>query len=288
MICSDRPDRDRSNRTASGTVVGGPLLAEDERIIVGDLGLARDLLAGEGAASVIGGSPHYQSPEQLVATAGVTSATDIYALTAILWRLLGGGDPPDARDVTTDLLVRFEPRWRDLFHRGLAVEPESRFDSVTEWRDAALAALGGTSAVVDVGGPDAGVTIDRCPYRGLASYQLADAADYFGREALVAALLDRLRDQRTLVVAGPSGSGKSSVVRAGLLRALGAGALPASDRWPVALMTPGADPIAELQYQLMRLAAGQLVRLPEGAEARRGAPPTARPATNDADRDRIA
>ena len=73
------------------------------------------------------------------------------------------------------------------------------------------------------------VEIDN-PYKGLRAFQQADADDFFGRESLVAQLLNRLKDtgssSRFLAVVGPSGSGKSSVVRAGLLPALRRGALP--------------------------------------------------------------
>jgi DNA-binding XRE family transcriptional regulator len=74
-------------------------------------------------------------------------------------------------------------------------------------------------------------TSPRAPYVGLSTYQEDDAALFFGREALVATLVDHVRDQRLLVVLGPSGSGKSSVVLAGLLPALKHGALPGSERW---------------------------------------------------------
>lgn len=59
---------------------------------------------------------------------------------------------------------------------------------------------------------------DECPYKGLASYDLGDRL--FGRDAEVAAILDRLRTSRFLVLAGPSGCGKSSLLRAGVVPAL--------------------------------------------------------------------
>src|SRR5262249_40446113 len=70
-----------------------------------------------------------------------------------------------------------------------------------------------------------------CPYVGLRAFQPDDAEYFFGREALVAELLARLAESSLLVVTGPSGSGKSSVVRAGLVPALWAGALPGSECW---------------------------------------------------------
>ena len=67
------------------------------------------------------------------------------------------------------------------------------------------------------------------PYKGLRAFDEADAPDFFGREALIEQLITRLSEKvpgaRFLAVVGPSGSGKSSVVRAGLVPALRAGAL---------------------------------------------------------------
>jgi WD40 repeat protein/energy-coupling factor transporter ATP-binding protein EcfA2 len=106
-----------------------------------------------------------------------------------------------------------------------------------------------------------------CPYRGLAAFQPEDAARFFGRETLVDDLVDRLDRERVLFVIGPSGSGKSSVVRAGLIPAIQAGSISGSDRWPVALLSPRANPTAELGYQLRRLADGDPASGVEGDEA---------------------
>ena len=59
-----------------------------------------------------------------------------------------------------------------------------------------------------------------CPYRGLLPYDAEDADSFFGREADVAACLRKLRDSRVLAVVGPSGIGKSSLVRAGVVASL--------------------------------------------------------------------
>ena len=100
----------------------------------------------------------------------------------------------------------------------------------------------------------------RNPYKGLRPFGEEDAADFFGREALVARLVERLgmvaRAGRFLAVVGPSGSGKSSAVRAGLVPALRAGALPGSERWLVAFMLPGARPFRELAAALRAVGAG--------------------------------
>jgi DNA-binding SARP family transcriptional activator/WD40 repeat protein len=82
------------------------------------------------------------------------------------------------------------------------------------------------------------VVAGHCPYRGLGGYDSDDAGVFVGRERLTAVLAGRLADAQVVVVAGASGSGKSSVVRAGLVPALRAGALPQSASWRVVVTTP--------------------------------------------------
>ena len=96
------------------------------------------------------------------------------------------------------------------------------------------------------------------PYKGLHAFQESDAADFFGRDALVHRLIERLAEEgnfsRFLAVIGPSGSGKSSVVNAGLIPALRRGDLPGSQNWLIAEILPGAHPLEELEVALLRLA----------------------------------
>ena len=95
-------------------------------------------------------------------------------------------------------------------------------------------------------GPAGGGGLVICPFKGLASFEAADADYFCGRERLVADLVAQLVGAPLLGVVGPSGSGKSSVVRAGLLPALASGTLPGSEDWPLLLMRPGEHPCAEL------------------------------------------
>jgi len=85
-----------------------------------------------------------------------------------------------------------------------------------------------------------------CPFKGLASFDVADAPYFFGRETLVAELVARLVGAQLLGIVGPSGSGKSSVMRAGLLPALAGGVLPGSETWKQVLIRPGEHPLREL------------------------------------------
>lgn len=114
-----------------------------------------------------------------------------------------------------------------------------------------------SAAVLDVEGlpPEPGEP----PYKGLQYFDEADADHFLGREALTARLVGRLGQTRFLAVIGASGSGKSSVVRAGLLPALRRGkqlddgALPpsGSDKWLIRVMTPTAHPLDSLAATLL-------------------------------------
>ena len=100
----------------------------------------------------------------------------------------------------------------------------------------------------------AGAAETRNPYKGLRAFSEDDAGDFFGREVLTEHLVERLEQTRFLGVVGPSGSGKSSVVRAGLVPRIREGALPGSERWSIVEMFPGAYPLEELEAALLRIA----------------------------------
>ena len=98
------------------------------------------------------------------------------------------------------------------------------------------------------------------PYRGLRVFEEEHAPLFFGRERLTRELVELLREpaagglgERLLAVLGPSGSGKSSLVRAGLVPALRRGALEGSASWPVAVLKPGAQPLESLAVALETL-----------------------------------
>jgi DNA-binding SARP family transcriptional activator/WD40 repeat protein len=101
--------------------------------------------------------------------------------------------------------------------------------------------------------PRNGSAVGACPYKGLLRFEPEDAGWYFGRERLVAELLATVASARCTGIVGASGSGKSSLTRAGLIAALADDALPGSARWPRVLVTPGADPMLELARALAPL-----------------------------------
>ena len=85
------------------------------------------------------------------------------------------------------------------------------------------------------------------PFPGLRPFQLEESHLFFGREEQTGQLLERLGNTRFLAVVGASGSGKSSLVRAGLLPQLYGGTMvKTSVHWEIAIMRPGGDPITNL------------------------------------------
>jgi WD40 repeat protein/class 3 adenylate cyclase len=112
-------------------------------------------------------------------------------------------------------------------------------------------ALGPSAALLNPVVP--GVLVPN-PYKGLRPFEEGDAPDFFGREELTQQLVERMGQTRFLAVVGPSGSGKSSVVRAGLIPALRKGGLPGSNEWQIVEMLPGPRPLEELEAALLRVA----------------------------------
>ena len=103
-------------------------------------------------------------------------------------------------------------------------------------------------------------TGQRNPYRGLAAFQVEEAYLFFGREALTDNLLQRFEAlcekpdaTRLLAILGPSGSGKSSVARAGLLAALLRSPVPGPQPMRSAILKPGERPVESLARVLLPL-----------------------------------
>jgi WD40 repeat protein len=149
----------------------------------------------------------------------------------------------------------------EVIARATAKDPEARYaDTVSLLQDFRQA----TGRMVTTHVPtltyeeeDTGIEIDN-PYKGLRAFGEADTDNFFGRETLVQQLLARLGEggelSRFLAVIGPSGSGKSSVVRAGLIPTIRRGGLPGSENWFVIDMLPGKHPFEELEAALLRVA----------------------------------
>jgi WD40 repeat protein/uncharacterized caspase-like protein len=91
-----------------------------------------------------------------------------------------------------------------------------------------------------------------CPYLGLKAFSEDDAPFFFGREALTLTLMNQVSQQSFLAVIGASGSGKSSVVQAGLMAQLRQGKqIPDSEHWWIRCLRPGARPLESLVQRLV-------------------------------------
>jgi WD40 repeat protein len=118
-------------------------------------------------------------------------------------------------------------------------------------------------------GPEQAFYEGQCPYKGLRVFDVNDAAFFFGREALVQWLLNAVRPategqpvNRFLAIVGASGSGKSSLARAGMAAALKHDAVPGSSGWPIVIFRPGSDPLESLAFAVSRV-----VNVGQGASA---------------------
>ena len=151
--------------------------------------------------------------------------------------------------------LRTYDKFRELLVEELGLEPSPPLQRL---RDRVL--LHDPSLVpLQPGDPTGDRT--RNPYKGLQAFGEDDAQDFFGREALVERLIGALdAGQRLIALVGPSGSGKSSVVAAGLLPRLRAGAVPGSERWTIVPLTLGPDPAADV-----RMAVGHAAKAPMSA-----------------------
>src|SRR5262249_45644443 len=105
-------------------------------------------------------------------------------------------------------------------------------------------------AVVDAARPVREAIGGMCPYKGLLAFEPEDSDGVVGREGAVGLLLGRLLERRFVVVVGASGSGKSSVVRAGVVAAIKHGEVPGSELWSSVICTPGEHPLRALPAEV--------------------------------------
>ncbi len=154
---------------------------------------------------------------------------------------------------------------RDVLDRELGVDPSPALERLHERILRQDPALPVSSTLSDQ--PDAPVESparadSRNPYKGLRPFAEDDAGDFFGREPVVATILERLDTTHFLALVGPSGSGKSSVVHAGVLPVLRGGERRDADsarggtedhrEWLVATMVPGSHPFEAAEAALLR------------------------------------
>jgi WD40 repeat protein/DNA-binding SARP family transcriptional activator len=259
------------------------LLDEEGNAYLSDFGITADLRGLRAEERDLRLSPAYLSPEQIRGEPA-TPATDIYCLGLLLYQVLCGGYPfsgtPPVLLLQKQLHEPLPPVTArrpelsgaidDVIARATAKDSSARFVDVVTFDVAFRDALQPDRTTTAV---RAGVEL-ATPYKGLRPFGEADTLDFFGRDALVERLVARLAEtvenSRFLGVVGPSGSGKSSAVRAGLIPALRAGAVPGSEAWFVVEMMPGAHPFEELEAALLRIATNPPPTLVDELQGDRG------------------
>lgn len=241
------------------------LLDDNGNAYLTDFGIAKVLGDESKSQEEFSGSPAYVSPEQ-IRSDEVTPQTDVYGLGIVLYELIAHRHPfqgvtpsemifkqldvplPDIHQLRPDLPVALN----NVIQMATAKARNQRYPDTIAFAAALREALFGISSAPSV--PDITFSPTANPYKGLRAFEEADAVDFFGRETLVSQLVARMNEDtpygRFLAVVGPSGSGKSSVVKAGLLPALRNGGVPGSDRWFMAEFMPGDDPLQTLAIAL--------------------------------------
>ncbi len=242
------------------------LLDADRRAYLTDFAIAED----EAPSAPSSGDRTFVAPEQRTG-APATARSDVYSLAAVLAYALTGRLPVDGGAEGDDAAAA-AGRIGAVLARATSADPAARYGDAASFVEAVQAALGAAPAALPTLVPDN-------PYKGLRPFEEADAADFFGRERLVERLLARIGEPgprgRFVAIVGPSGSGKSSVVNAGLLPAVRGGAPTGTAHWFVVTMTPGSQPFEELEAALLRIAvnppASLLEQLTAGASGIRRA-----------------
>ena len=169
---------------------------------------------------------------------------------------------PNAKDrfrVIPVLLPNSERPERGLLPPFLAAATWVEFRKSLDDQDAFHRLVCGIRGVEPGAGLSGAAFEGACPYRGLEVFNVEHAPFFFGREALTEWLIVKLRaspsgqENRFLAILGASGSGKSSLARAGLIPAIKRGELVGSAEWPVVIFKPGRDPIESLAVALAGL-----------------------------------
>ncbi len=242
------------------------LLDQYGNAYLSDFGIAtylnqdKDLADGPGFT----GSVEYAAPEVLQGQPA-TRQSDIYSLAYVLHRALSGQSIISEKSVNrwvnhhlSDPLPPHEYIPDDVYkvlQKATTKKPEQRYASVVEFAAELHAALSGERIASE--SIEIALTPDN-PYKGLRAFEESDADDFYGRDALTTHLLEQLVEDvpfnRFLAVVGPSGSGKSSLIKAGLVPSLRQGSISDSDNWYYVEMTPGERPCEKLAAALLSVA----------------------------------
>jgi len=257
---------------------GNIMFTSEGQILLTDFGLARMVFAKrQTRTGALSGTPAYMSPEQ-VQGGHVDQRSDIYSLGVILYELFSGRVPftadtpyaimtkhvtdevPPIRETIPDFPIEVET----VVLQSLSKDPDSRYQTANEFAVSLQEAIGISASPMPgagvfaplatmadsqemmpistyAGATTTGLAAITSPYRGLYAFREEDSPYFFGRETFCDRLAVTLSDKSIAAVIGPSGSGKSSVVYAGLLPRL-----REDGYWNIVEMRPGSEPFHSL------------------------------------------
>ena len=216
------------------------LFDEDGNAYLSDFGIVIGL---DGGAHPLG-----LPPGDSINGEATSVRSDVRALGLLLHRCLTG-DTASSLPPASDPPGGIPEQTIEVLHHATATDPDDRYADVDEFMAAWASALDTPKAETD----HTRRSTARNPYKGLRPFDEPDAADFYGRERLISRLADAVETHRLVAAIGPSGIGKSSVVKAGLIPALRRGVIPGSDEWLITTMTPGRDAFSELAAALTRV-----------------------------------
>jgi WD40 repeat protein/serine/threonine protein kinase len=233
----------------------------------------------------ISGTPAYMAPEQCQGEQG-DERSDIYSLGVILYEMITGRVPFDADTPYALMMKHISdaaaspslykpglpPAVEQVIFKALAKEPAERYQSASEMAADLRTAVGLTTGpraqalfapiagipLVHESTPTPGGSRDgehlpstarlavSSPYRGLYAFREEDATFFFGRETFTDRLVHTIQQKNMAAVIGPSGSGKSSVIYAGLIPHL-----RQEGKWTIVEMRPGSRPFYALAAALI-------------------------------------
>lgn len=224
------------------------LLDEESNAFLSDFGLERiDVLRPlDDGGDRRDSAELYMSPER-VAESEPDPGWDIYAIGVLACVTLTGVGPDDLAFAR----VEVPPAFIETIRGATDPHPDRRYRRIDDVTRALRRCFGADVVLVGATRTHAET---RNPYKGLRAFQESDAPDYFGRESLVEEIAGRLAEHTLTAVVGPSGSGKSSLVRAGVLPIVRRQGLVTGRDVVVVEMFPGSYPFEELATALERVA----------------------------------
>ena len=264
------------------------LLDDQENAYLSDFGIAKDLssainLAETDNENTVHGSPAYVAPEQIT-RGDVTSKADIYSLGLLMFEALVGEHPfPGSslmellkHQLNTPLppLHIHRPELPEelsaILWRATTKSPDGRYTSVMDMAHEFRQVVNDMKPVqkkkyatpINRDDPSlrrvtAVINLNlgtMNPYKGLRPFEEADSTDFFGRNTLIENIVNHIRENRFLAVVGPSGSGKSSTIKAGVIPTIRRSKESPWDKTFIISLTPGNNPLINLESALLSIA----------------------------------